>query len=72
MRHTKHYGHLLIMTATSVFALALLLLWGWNSSMPILFGLPRMQFLSALGLMILLGIVSFTIDRPWRHLKQRD
>jgi hypothetical protein len=70
MLRVGHFGHRIFASVITFLVCTLLLLWGWNSSMPILFGLPRMQFTSALGLMILFGIVSLTIDRPRRNLKQ--
>lgn len=48
----------------------ILFLWGWNNSIPELFGLPLMKFKQATGLMILMGIISFLLKEVHREREQ--
>ena len=50
-----------------ILLISVFLLWGWNSAMPVIFNLPGIHFKEALGLMILLGIVSFFLHGGSRH-----
>ena len=61
---TNHGRKALLFTAGFI-AATILLLWGWNSAIPDLFGLPAMQFKQATGLMILLGVSSVALGH--RH-----
>ena len=61
MRHHRHYGRLSMQIVLIFFLVCSLVLWGWNSAIPDLFGLPALQFKQALGLTILLFIVSFLV-----------
>jgi hypothetical protein len=58
MKILKHHIHHLIKLTLTFLLATILLLWGWNSTMPDLLGLPAMQFKHAMGLMILIGIAS--------------
>jgi hypothetical protein len=53
----QHGSHVIKLTLAFIVATTLLL-WGWNTAVPDLFGLPAIQFKQALGLMILLVIAS--------------
>lgn len=59
MSNFKQYGSHMIKLIFVFIVTAILLLWGWNSAIPDLFGLPAMQFKQATGLIIIVGIMSF-------------
>jgi hypothetical protein len=59
MKSLKQHGSHMIKLFLAFIVATILFLWGWNSAMPDLFGLPIMQFKQALGLMILIGIITF-------------
>jgi hypothetical protein len=64
--HKRHGSHVIKLTLAFLIA-TILLLWGWNIAIPDLFELPAMQFKQALGLMILIGTVSFLLRRSRGH-----
>ena len=67
MKTRKHHGSHMIKLTLAFLISTILLLWGWNIAIPDLFELPAMQFKQALGLMIVIGIVSFLLRRSRGH-----
>lgn len=58
----KRISHL-IKVILALFVITILILWGWNSAIPDLFGLPVMKFKQAVGLLILASVVSLILRR---------
>ena len=71
MNNLKQHGSQIFMATLAFIVATILLLWGWNSAMPYLFELPTIQFKQALGLMVLIGILSFFLRHRQRH-NRRD
>ena len=67
MNNLKQHGSQIFMATLAFIVATILLLWGWNSAMPDIFGLPTMQFKQAMGFMVLIGIVSFFLRRGRWH-----
>jgi hypothetical protein len=57
MKNLNRHGSRLIKLILAFIATTILLLWGWNSAIPDLFGLPTIEFKQAPGLMVLIVIV---------------
>jgi hypothetical protein len=76
MKNINRYGAEVIRLAFVLILFTVLLLWGWNSAIPDLFGFPAMRFKQSMGIMILLGIFFFLLHgrggyswtRGTRHL----
>jgi hypothetical protein len=66
METFKQHGSHIVKVTLFFLAATVLLLWGWNSTIPDLFALPVMQFKQALGVMIVLGVFSI-LGRPGRR-----
>jgi len=55
----KMIGLTLLFSVVSVTCLSRLFQWAWNTVLPELFGLPRLGYLQAVGLLTLITIVGF-------------
>lgn len=72
MNRIKHHGSHIIKITIAYLIAALLLLWGWNSAIPDLFALPTIQFKQSIGLIILIGIVSFLLRCGRGHSRDKN
>ncbi len=70
MNNFKQHGTRMIKLIFAYVVATILLLWGWNSALPDLFGVPAMQFKQATGIMILIGAISFVLRCGRHELKE--
>jgi hypothetical protein len=61
MKNLKQHGRRTFRFMLVFLISAVLFLWSWNSTMPDLLGLPPIQFKQAIGLIALVGILSFPL-----------
>lgn len=71
MNNLKHHGRRAFISVLVLLASILVISWGWNSAIPDLFGLPPMHFKQALGLTVLLVVLSFILHLGSRHGRDR-
>ncbi len=67
MNNFKPHGRRAFSTILMLLALMLVISWSWNSAIPDLFGLPPLHFKQAMGLTVLLVVVSSTLRMGARH-----
>ena len=60
--HEQQMSRLIKLTL-AIIVTTMLLIWGWNSAMPDLFGLTPLGFKQAVGLLLLTGIASIFLRR---------
>jgi len=67
MNNFKPHGRRVFSTMLMLLALMLVISWSWNSAIPDLFGLPTLHFKQAMGLTVLLVVLSFILQLGARH-----
>jgi len=67
MNNFKPHGRRVFSSIVMLLASVLVISWGWNSAIPDLFGLPPLHFKQAMGLTVLLVVMSFTLRMGARH-----
>ncbi len=72
MNNLKHHGRRAFVSILAFLASILVISWGWNSAIPDLFGLPPMHFKQAMGLTVLLVVLSFILHLGSRHGRDSD
>ncbi len=72
MNNLKYHGRRAFIAILVLLASILVISWGWNSAIPDLFGLPPMHFKQAMGLTVLLVVLSFILQLGSRHGRDSD
>ncbi len=72
MNNLKHHGRRALRSILVLLAAIIVILWGWNSAIPDLFGLQPMQFKQAMGLTVLLVVLSFILQLGSRYGRDKD
>jgi hypothetical protein len=67
MNNFKPHGRRVFSSIVMLLVSVLVISWGWNSAIPDLFGLPPLHFKQAMGLTVLLVVVSSTLRMGARH-----
>ncbi len=67
MNSIKHHGRRALGSILVLLTSIVLITWAWNSAIPDLFALPSMHFKQAVGLTVLLIVVSFILHPGSRH-----
>ena len=62
MHKVKRVSHKVVQVVAFLFISCVLLIWAWNNVMPELFSMPAIQFKQALGLMILMCLLSMFLS----------
>ena len=72
MKNIKHHGRRIFSSILLLVISVILILWGWNSAIPDLFGLPPIQVNQALGLLVLGGVLTFILRPRSRVVQGND
>ena len=72
MKYFKQHGRHMMTLMLAFTAASVLLLWSWNSVMPMLFELPDIQFKQAVALLVLIAIPSALFRSRHRHSAQHE
>jgi hypothetical protein len=72
MNNLKHHGRRVLTSMVALLAAIILILWGWNSAIPDLFGLPSMHFKQAMGLTVFAVVLPFILHLGTRHCRDKD
>ncbi len=67
MKNFNPHGRRVFSSIVMLLVSVLVISWAWNSSVPDLFELPPLHFKQAMGLIVLLVVVSFTLRMGARH-----